>query len=358
MSWSARLLLLALRRAASPIARVVIALVLALARWREEARALELARLVAASAPEPAAAAREALWTLTALFLVPYCVVRAARTFSRWRAGELDFLAPRAAPRVGLAGATFLGHAAATVLVALLVALACEAGRARTPSWADAGTVALPRTGWITGAAPFRALLPEDASIAGARIELELVLGTGAGPATEVVLRARRAGRGDWSSEARRRVGTRDVVEVELPPGTGAVELELALVEPAARVLLPADVARVWKPATDARGASLALAAELVLLAVAASAVAFLLGAFLSPSIASAGVLALWLVPGILGVDGAWLPGHGLFDALACAGRARVPAGPAASACAVAGALALASIAAVAAGPAAGRRTR
>ncbi|MBK7875466.1 MAG: hypothetical protein IPJ77_06905 [Planctomycetes bacterium] len=367
--WATTLARLALFRATPPLALAIVAVLAALLRWREESRAAELATLLAANAPSAAAAAREALWTATALVLVPFAVLRAARTFALWRAGELDFLAPRAAPRAGIVGATNLGHVGACALLVALVAAACELGRAREASLQDAGELRLPRSGWITGRAPYTASLGRAELPKGARLEVELVLGTGAGPATEVVLRLERAGASRSSAsearepsssarEARARVGARGRIEAEVPAGAGELVLALSLTDPDARVFLAAETARAWRPVEDARAASVVLALRLLALVVAASAVALGLAAFLSPAIAAAGTFALALVPGLAGFDPAWLPGRGLFDALDVASRARVPAWPGVELLAGAAVLAALGVVLASASRAAWRRTR
>lgn len=327
-AWAPTLARLASRRALPPLALLVIAVLVVLLRWREETRASELAALIAANAPPAAAAVRETLWTACAVVLLPFTVLRAARTFARWRAGELDFLAPRAAPRAGIAGATCAGHLAACGLLVTAVALACEVGRGRASSLQDAGTLALPRTGWITGRAPYEARLGAPAFPAGTRLEVELVLGTGAGPATEVVLRLARAGSDGAASETRQRLGARGRIEAVVPEGAGELVLALELTDPGARVFLAAETARAWSPVADERAASFVLALRLFALAACASATALGLAAFLSPALAALGTLALALVPDLLGADPAWFPARGLFDAFEIAGRARVPARP------------------------------
>ncbi len=257
-AWFAPLARLAFARGLPLAGITVIATGLALLRWREETRAAELLALPAGAALDAAGAARETLWTACALFLVPWSALRCARQFARWRRGELDFLAPRAAPRAGLVAAVCAGHVAACAVLVATVAFACEVGRSRTPTVRAADAVPLPSTGWITGRAPYEARLDARALAPGARLEVELVLGAGAGPATEVVLALAREG--GARSEHRERLGARGRIEAEVPEGNGALVLSLALTDPEARVFLGAETARAWTPADDARAASVELA--------------------------------------------------------------------------------------------------
>lgn len=355
-AWFAPLARLAFARGLPLAGITVIATGLALLRWREETRAAELLALPAGAALDAAGAVRETLWTACALFLVPWSALRCARQFARWRTGELDFLAPRAAPRAGLVAAVCAGHVAACAVLVATVAFACEVGRSRTPTFRAAEAVPLPSTGWITGRAPYAARLGDREFAPGARLEVELVLGAGAGPATEVVLALAREG--GARSEHRERLGARGRIEAEVPEGNGALVLSLALTDPEARVFLGAETARAWTPADDARAASVELALRLLALAAAASAVALALSAWLAPALATAGTLALALFPAILDADVAAFPARGLGDALEAAGRARVPGAlepaPIVAACAL---VALAIVLCAASRPA-WRRTR
>jgi hypothetical protein len=226
---------------------------------------------------------------------------------------------------VGLVAAASAGHACAALAVLALVALAAEATSDVRPTQRAGRSVELARAGWITEAAPLVSRIAAEDLADADRIAVELVLGAGAGPAAEVVLRARR---GDVATVARARIGMRGRAEVELPRGPEPLHLVLEVGEPGARVLLPAARAETWRPEPDVRAASLAYLAELALCAIAACAFAFGAGAFLAPAIASLLTLALWLVPGLFGLATAWLPGARLGAALDVLAEGRVPGLP------------------------------
>lgn len=329
------------------------------------ARQHELARVEALppDAAVPAAAAlRSALWTLGFVLGVPALTFHAAGTFARWRRGELDFLAPRAAPRWSIVGATWLGHVAAVGALALGIGLACELGLPDGPSAQPRRVRDWPDAAWVSQAAPWRTTVDLAPQPEGTRLELGLVLGSGSGTATEVVLRARRAGAasatpGD-STESRLRLGTRGALEVEIPPGSAPLELELTLTDPAARVRLAADSGRVWTPRDGARGASVELALRLLLLGALTTALALGAGAFLARGLAAGLVLALWLVPDLAGADPSWIPARDAFEALELAGRGRVPSALPLAAWFGTALGALAALAPAALSAAAWRRTR
>lgn len=320
-------------------------------------RVHELARADNAALADASAALRTASWTLALVLGVPFFVARAAWTFARWRRGELDFLAPRAAAPAFVALSSWCGIVAAFAVLGGAATLASEGGVRDAPSFRAAGELALADGAWITGTRTWstRVDLPEQPH--GTRIAVALVLGAGGGPAAEVVFDATRADtRARHTASAR--VGMRGALEVEVPPGTGALELALHVTDPNARVYLAPQRARLWSPVAGTRGASFALFARLVLCGAAASALALGLGAFMAPSIASALVLALWLVPDVVGADPAWIPARDLFDALDVAARGRVPAAPPLVALVGTFAIAALALAPCATSRAAWRRTR
>jgi hypothetical protein len=229
--------------------------------------------------------------------------------------------------------ASWLGCVLALALIGLVAFLVVELGVPGGPTLREGPRLALPRSGWITGAQPWQATLELPRPTRGTRLALELGLGAGGGPATEVRLRARGLQPAATQLlEARARLGTRGTLEVELPEGATRVELELALSDPDARVFLLSDEARLWTPAPSARQASLELFLRLLLLGAAASALALGAGAFLAPGVAGLFVLALWVVPDVLALDPSWIPARDLFAAIDVAARGRVPAGPPAQA--------------------------
>jgi hypothetical protein len=69
-------------------------------------------------------------------------------------------------------------------------------------------------------------------------------------------------------------------------------------------------------------------------------------------------VLALWLLPGVVGASPRWMPGLALADVLAIVGRGRVPAAPGLVECGGTLALVLAALAFPAWSASAWRRSR
>ncbi len=160
------------------------------------------------------------------------------------------------------------------------------------------------------------------ARLGGARVRVELGLGAGAGPATEVLLRARSPGE---TTTARTHIGTRGAIEVVLPAAAGAVELELSVSDPDARVLVLSDAAQVWVPVASASAADRAIVLRLCIASCAWIALAFGFGAWISAASAALCVIALWIAAWLADAPCAWIPGIDLPEALAIAAQGRVP---------------------------------
>ncbi len=327
--FSSRLAALALRRALAPgilLWTAGLAAILSANDWGAGAAALgaELDAELADSVR--AGLVRQGYWTAFALAIAPICVVRAAAVVAHWRAtGEVDWLGSRAAGRLAIATSTACGAVlgAWTLVVAWSVLVAAKTPRADA-SYQLAGEVASPGGVWVDGAhaRAWTADLPLGVRAAGTRVRVELGLGAGSGASTEVVLRARVDGR---EASARRRIGSRGTIEVELPAAAPAVALDLSVADRDARVLVLSDAAELWTPVADARAADRAIALRLCAAACAWIALAMGFGAWISAPSASAAVLALWLAAWLADGPCAWIPGADLPEALAIAAQGRVP---------------------------------
>lgn len=316
----------------------LVALVLALVRWTQATSEPDVDAWLGAGALA-GDAARHATWSLGALLVLPLLVARASIPFRRWRAGELDFLAPRATPRAGIVFATWLGQLAALAVALALVALAAELGTGDAPTWVDRGRLraeSLREGGgvWVRADAPWsvRVDLPIGSDVR--RVSFPFALGAGGGPATEVELRARRIAPSATPAEdvivARARAGTQGELELELPPGGGALRLDVALVDPNARLCLLDEGARAWAESDSRRFASLGLFVRLWVLGALLCAFTFAASAFVAPAIAVWGALALALAPGIAADPALAWPGVDLELVLETLARGRVPAAPSA----------------------------
>lgn len=333
--WMPTLARLAFVRALSWAVLALIVAVLAFARWIETGNETELGAWLGERAPDAGAGLRHALWSVAAFVVVPLFVARATISFRRWRAGELDFLAPRAASRAGIVAATWIGHVLALATALALVALAAEVGTGERATWADRGAVRLDASqpqsadahgAWIRGDAPWDAQLTLPVGTDVRRVSVEFALAAGGGPAAEIEMRARRLPPAAPELTAhRQRLGTRGVLEFELPEGGGPFELEMRLADRDARVFLMSSSARAWSPDAAQRRASVEFFVRLWLVGAALSAFALAASAFVSATIATWGALALWLAPSLADGSPAWWPGSDLDLALDSVARGRVP---------------------------------
>lgn len=321
------LIWLALRRTLSPGVLAIFALLAAALVRREWAG--DAARLAATDADAlERGLARAGVW----LGLLPVALAatlgRAAGLVGRWRAGEANWLAPRALPRGGAVLSMWLGVVLAGL--ALLLAAACCAELAAggaPPTHASGGLLEGRGVARLDGGRRVRFELEDPRAPTGARLSFELGLRLDSGVAGELALRARRAGAPGSLRELRRSLGSAARLELEVPPGRGPVEIELERLGDGALFVL-APRAELWLPAASEALGSVGLWARAgIALAVLAAAVLGLaawtrpaLGVALAGSLA----LALWLSgagPSPLA------PGSDLGPALAAVQAGRVPGG-------------------------------
>lgn len=272
---------------------------------------------------------RQGLWSGFCLALLPLLVIRAAGIVGRWRSkGEVDWLGSRACGPLAIAASTACGTLlAAWILVLAWWALVAMCVPGDIASLQLAGSLPAPGAVWVDGAhaRAWTVELPPETRGAhgrGARIRVELGLGAGAGPATEVVLRALSAGA---TTIGRAHIGTRGSVEVSLPASAAAVELELSVSDPAARVLVLSDSAELWVPVAYGGTADRAIALRAALALIGWLFLALGLGAWVSAPSAALGVLALWIGAWLAQRPCAWIPGVDLPDALGTVAHGRVP---------------------------------
>jgi hypothetical protein len=321
---------LAARRALVPGVVAIAAAILALALRADWGAGS--AGLVAEAGDRSAAlargSAREGVWSIAVLAILPLVLARAARVIGNWRAGEGDWLGSRAAGRGSILFATWLGTwiGGGILLAAVFLAVEASAGSfaARGPTLRRAGEIALPRMGWITSDAPARwiAGAGESAWPEGSRARIELAFGTGTGAGTEATLRARR---GTEERAASARFVAHGSVEVELPPGDGALAFEIACERAGSRAFVASDAMEVWEPGPRESAAGLAILARLALALATWTALAMGFGAWLSAPSAALAIAAAWIPAWLAERSPAWLPAADLWDALATAGSGRVP---------------------------------
>lgn len=280
---------------------------------------------VESSAPALRGLAREAAWTAGLLLAVPWFAWRSARAASAWRGRDAAWLVAS-----GVAPARAIASVAAGLVGAALVvaAIACACGElAASGTSATAqrvGSLAPPPTRWCTHL-PSRWTVDAPATRVDSELRvactLELAAGEAAACSTELV--ARRDGREIRATSAVRERGR---LEVGVPAGTGALELELRALAPGDRAFVPADGIALWRDAVGERVTCLAVGARFVLALGALCLLALGLGSWTSPVLATLAALAL----GVAAVEhealARFVGGADVLEALDDVARGRVPA--------------------------------
>ena len=271
------------------------------------------------------ALSRASTWSTLTLVLVPYLIWGAARTISAWREGEVDWIAKAPVSRLRLIASAWCGASLAAALV--VAGCACAAEFAARGSASGERRVAVcdaPPNLILDDAQAQRWTIEAPARDECSKLRLYITI-VAIEPSAFVQVRARRANGG--ATIARKQFAAHGTLDIETPPGAGQVELEIARVEGGAIVMLARDRVDALLEGVDARQASLALAARITLALAAWLALALGLGAWLSAGIATWAALALTL-PALLVDDNAamaWLPWHGLGEALELCERGVVP---------------------------------
>lgn len=307
-----------------PLAVVVLGAavlaIAALADWRppSEWNVAELARADAH--------AREGVWIAGLVVLGPWLVYASAATVSRWREGDVDWLAQAPLSRWNIVFSTWLGYATACACVVAVTALAAEcAARERQPSWRVIGQADAPR-GALVGAidrlswsvdAPSG--LPE-----GARMRVGVTVFGGAPAASLSLSATRRASDGATTrTRIERRVTASSALDVDVPRGDGTLEVELAREGAGAIVALDGTGVAWLAPLDSSAWISFDIAAAAWLALATLSALALGFGAWLSSAIAATLVATLALATWLFDLPqlAAWLPWTPLSRAIELAGQ-------------------------------------
>ena len=272
--------------------------------------------------------ARGGVWL--GLFVVVLVVVlgRAAGLVGRWRAGEADWLAPRAISRTGAALSSWAGVTLGGVVLLAVTAFAAELAAGGAPtSFASMGSLEGRDVERLSEGRVVRFVVDDPRAPTGSRFELELGLRLDSGVSSDVALRARRVGDAQHA-EARARIGAATArVELDVPPGVGAVAVELERLGEGALLVLAPRV-RVWAPVTSEAMASLRLFVIASLALASLAALVLGLAAWTRPAIGAALVATAVLAVTLSGQDAtAFAPGSALPEAFTVVQTGRVPAG-------------------------------
>ena len=321
----AGLALLALRRTLPRGLLALVLAVLAVAAMRDWG-ASELVRDAVGDDASARAFARQGVWLLVGVLLLPALVLRAGGTIPRWRRADADWLASRAVGRGAVVLSTFAGiWAGGAVLILAGAACAEIAAGAAPPAWQLVRTLDHPALVLLDEDEARCTLAGLGAEVApGARLLLRPTVAPGAGPSADVEFRVLAGGA---STAVSARLAGRTSIELPLEvDGASEVTLRLRRLAPGAVVVLPRASTSLLAPVASERRATFGMAARLLLLAGAWIALALGLGAWVQGPIAAALVLSAWLFPWFWDAAPDWFPGGDLFLAAIVVGDGLVPA--------------------------------
>ena len=286
-----------------------------------------------------AALRRESTWTLLALFTLPVCIYAAAQTGQRWRAGDRDWLGPRAISRMRVIASTYLGLWIAGALIALAIfALAEVSAGSSNPALRRLRSLVIPSTSLIENDAQLRFQIANSRGDlrSGRSVRLELHAAPGSGPTALVKFTCRRIDT-EASSENETILSGRANIDLVLPEGNGNLEFTLSKVGTGCGVVsLPGGLA-LFQIENNPQAGSLALLARVLLWLGAWLPIAIGLGAWMSALTATALCLALQLPVWVLASSNSLpfasplsrlLPGADLYNSLTLLGDGLVPPHP------------------------------
>ena len=304
---------LALRRALSPPVAAALVLLLALlaaADWGVSA-------ISAGGTDLGGAAARQGVWLVAALVLVPAVVLRAGSVIPRWRRADAAWLAPRGRGASACLAATLAGLILASALALV--------GFYASAEWAAGGSGPAPRhltdlhhaplqlVGRDTVSCSVEGLRAEDLT-PGSLLRLRPTVAPGNGPSARVRLEI--LAEDEVLAAEDLHLARRTAVLLSPRAGRGELVLRLTRLGGNAYVALPDHSAELLVAGDRERASSAILAAHLLSILLPLSALALGLGAWMRGSLAAFGALSLWLLPWMRVGAADWLPGAGLARAL------------------------------------------
>jgi hypothetical protein len=261
---------------------------------------------------------RRELWGAALLVFWPVALLRAASLVGDWRAGELDWLAPRVTNLGRALFASWVGGLAALLIGVGAVAAIAEATGGDSPKLVDRGSFEGTEVATLDPSVARAWTLDLPPTQDGAQLAVALDLLGYRGPAVDAGVVVRRDG-----SEARweGRLGRAREVLVPLPPGDGPVQVTLERLSDGAAISMHRPAARLYAPA-GSFASFWGLMSRIALAAALSLALAIGFGAWVSTPSAMLAVVALWTCVWI--GDAPWpLPGDDLFGALDALGRGR-----------------------------------
>lgn len=302
------------KRVATPLRLVLVVLVLALVYWLGQP-----AEWIVRGSQDGATLRRslllQSLWTTALWLTLPFVLLHAARIAVQWRERERDWIASRPGARWKVIPTAWLGTLLGAVMLIGLIAVGAEVAAGAAPAgltWKRHELQSGPPPGLVgKDGVRWSLLLDDDQQEVRARIRIALAPGDS--PFATVHLRAERGG---IETVLETVLTGRGSVELELPPGEGAVQCELSRVGTGARLLIREPRTELFVPAFSAHMMSVHLALRVLLLLAAALALLLGFASWMNAWLAALLVSALWLASWLESIPALVLPGHGLPELL------------------------------------------
>jgi len=265
----------------------------------------------------PAARAREEIWSLGLLLLLPLCALHFAQGLrAREHSWMLSFPGGLSRER------------AASGLGALLIACVTLFGIGLLAEYSAPSTQGLRHTRSVDLGPPRRIPAGQELALLidpgqrshDARISLEVVASGGAGPTTEVRLELI----GQTNAQTTQRIDGRDRVELSIPKGSGAQQVVLVCMGPGDAMIMGGRCLTLLEGVQSMRQASVEIGARAAAIIALILLVVALVRPFLKPGLTT--LLALGLV--LLGIPARFLPMGELLTALHLAAEGRLTRTP------------------------------
>ena len=266
----------------------------------------------------------ELMWTAAAVAFLSVIVLRASGIAQSWQTKELDWIACRPTSMTRTVASAWLGTVAGGLLAIALTMVVIEgtAGRAGSSGplayggRLEAQELERDENGTV------RWQVADPNTPQGSLLRVDLTLGRGSGPSADVVFRAMRSG--EERTQGARLVAS-GRIELEVPPGDGAVTLELQRIGDGARVLFRDPSCELWIPVTSMHTAGRNFGLHAALALAAWLALAFGLGAWMSGPFTVMTMLSVWLGIWLADAPSVFVPGATLPAALEILRAGRAP---------------------------------
>lgn len=265
----------------------------------------------------PAGRAREDIWSLSLLLLLPLCALHFAQGLrSREHSWILSFPGGFSRDRASSA----LGTLLIACVTLFGIGLLAESSTPKSQGLRHTRSVDLGPPRRIPAGQELALLIDPGQRSDDARISLEVVAGGGAGPTTEVRLELI----GQTNTQKNQRIDGRDRVELSIPKGSGAQQVVLVCMGPGDAMIMGGRCLTLLESVPSVRQASVEIGARAAAMLALVLLVVALVRPFLKPGLTT--MLALGLV--LLGIPSRFLPMGELLKALHLAAEGRLTRTP------------------------------